>query len=637
MINHIVSYEIASIPIFIIIIMASVSRRLTKGRTNRILFWIVIMSLVAAVGDFLSYVVVQRFPLEDWQVTWVIAFNYVYFISRYSLSMLYIFFFYAVSHTWYRIAAFWKRLLISIPYGIIAVMYTANLWLHHLYDVTNESGYQRGDAVAVTAVIGSFYVVYGIVQLVKYRKYMEVSEWMSIGSIYVLNVVGILIQLFKENLVIESYFTALTILFLVLYVQKPEKQLDPNTGLPGCVAFQDTMKKIELTGEKVQVVIACIENADELSKFMGERVYSDYIHIVDQEINEYARKEKIPCEFYYEEPGMLFFILEDTSYNPVQGIPAIRERVQKATADFPDTGMRVALKVVTAQFPGEVPTVDGVTHLAQRMVRYASEKIYYHAPQIIEQRNYQIEQHFDDIYRRSVNEGGFETGYAPVYSCAEGKHLFAWAVYRINDPEYGQIDQETVEMIARDRGALGMLEEHIIEQTFSYVGSGAMSTQGLSYIVIRLSSSLAMQKNFTDHIWNMRSKYNLHAEQICFAFTELGDQDASAGLLDNIKKLTLQGYRVALDGYGNGSLNIRRISELSVNTVRLDQSLIDEMELPGGEAVLRGMIGMLQSIPLTVVVPGVDDEKTRDRLLDMGCDLMMGKLFVMETSEHRDF
>ena len=132
-------------------------------------------------------------------------------------------------------------------------------------------------------------------------------------------------------------------------------------------------------------------------------------------------------------------------------------------------------------------------------------------------------------------------------------------------------------------------------------------------------------------------RYASKSSKICFAFTELGDQDASAGLLDNIKKLTLQGYRVALDGYGNGSLNIRRISELSVNTVRLDQSLIDEMELPGGEAVLRGMIGMLQSIPLTVVVPGVDDEKTRDRLLDMGCDLMMGKLFVMETSEHRDF
>lgn len=50
MVNHIISYEIAAIPIFVIIIMASISRRLTKGRINRILFWIVIMSLFSTVS-----------------------------------------------------------------------------------------------------------------------------------------------------------------------------------------------------------------------------------------------------------------------------------------------------------------------------------------------------------------------------------------------------------------------------------------------------------------------------------------------------------------------------------------------------------------------------------------------------------
>ncbi|MBQ6442041.1 MAG: hypothetical protein IJJ13_05565 [Lachnospiraceae bacterium] len=77
----------------------------------------------------------------------------------------------------------------------------------------------------------------------------------------------------------------------------------------------------EIASIPIFIIIIMASVSRRLTK-MGERVYSDYIHIVDQEINEYARKEKIPCEFYYEEPGMLFFILEDTSYNPVQGIPA---------------------------------------------------------------------------------------------------------------------------------------------------------------------------------------------------------------------------------------------------------------------------------------------------------------------------
>ena len=54
------------------------------------------------------------------------------------------------------------------------------------------------------------------------------------------------------------------------------------------------------------------------------------------------------------------------------------------------------------------------------------------------------------------------------------------------------------------------------------------------------------------------------------------------------------------------------------------------MELAGGEAILRGTIGMLKSVPLEVVATGVDDERTKEKLLDMGCDLLMGELFALD-------
>ncbi|MBQ3785711.1 MAG: EAL domain-containing protein [Lachnospiraceae bacterium] len=110
----------------------------------------------------------------------------------------------------------------------------------------------------------------------------------------------------------------------------------------------------------------------------------------------------------------------------------------------------------------------------------------------------------------------------------------------------------------------------------------------------------------------------------------MANSGSMEGLMDNIKKLSLQGYRISLEGYGSGEVNIRRLSELSVSTVTLDRSLVDEMELAGGEAILRGTIGMLKSVPLEVVATGVDDERTKEKLLDMGCDLLMGELFVLD-------
>nr|MCR4797765.1 EAL domain-containing protein [Lachnospiraceae bacterium] len=124
----------------------------------------------------------------------------------------------------------------------------------------------------------------------------------------------------------------------------------------------------------------------------------------------------------------------------------------------------------------------------------------------------------------------------------------------------------------------------------------------------------------------------VHPEQICFTFTEIGDRDSGDGLMDNIKKLSLQGYGIALDGYGNGklNLNIRRISGISIKFVRLDKILIDEMHKEGGKEVLSETISVLKSVPFSVVAPGVDDEKTKVELLEMGCDLMMGDLFTID-------
>ncbi|MBQ3785712.1 MAG: hypothetical protein II799_00385, partial [Lachnospiraceae bacterium] len=486
--------------------IATVSRRLTKGRSNKLLFAIIIFSLCAAACDFLNYAVVWYYPLEQWKVTWVFLWNYGYFIFRYSLTMLYIFFFYSVSHTWFKIKDLWKKILIALPCIIILVMYTANLWLGNLYSVNAETGYHRGSGIAITAVLGSVYLIYGIVLLVVDKKYMELSEWLSVGSIFAFNILGIIIQGLKDNLIIESYFTAISILFLVLYVQKPEQQLDLDTGLPCFYAFRDTIKRIELTGQKVQVVMAFIENADELNKFMGDEAYLRYIHVVERAIAAYARAERLSYEFYFDEPGVFYLVLDDVSYNPVQGISDVRDRVQRETKEMSDTGVRVVLKVVTVKFPEEVDTADSLIHLSQRFLRYTSQKIFYHAPQIIDQRNYQIERRFDEIYKRTTDGQGIKMFYRPVWSESQKKSIFAEAGFSIIDDEFGEIDGDTVKSIARIRGAISVLEKYLLEQVFSFVGSGAMTRAGLDHIVINLSPALAMQKTFTDQIWNLRSQ-----------------------------------------------------------------------------------------------------------------------------------
>lgn len=633
--NYNISYEVASIPIFLILIVASISRKLTKGKTNTILLWIIVVSFIAVSVDFISQIINRRLPLDNNGILGVFVCNLIYIPSRHFCNLLYILFFYAATRTWYRIREWWKKLLLILPFAFLLSLYIGNIWLHNMYYVTAKEGYQRGPGVPLVVAPTAFYMVFGLILLFKRKKLLTKSEWWAVASIYILNIVGVLVQAVDETLVIESYFTAITVLFLALYVQKPEKQIDLNTGLSGYVAFKDTMRKIEMTGQKIQVVIACIENADELKKFMGDKPFVSYLHSIDRAVFDYAKKEKLTYELFFEEPGTFYLILDDIKFNPVQGIPEIRETVRKGSGSLYDTGMRVNLKTMIIKFPEEINTVKGVTQLSHSFVRFTSQKILYHAPQIAEQTNYKIEQDFDGIMDRAMKEGTLLIDYMPVWSAKEERIVFGEAAARIEDPDFGEIDEETLISAADARGLSTVLETYVLEQVFSYVGSGGMTKDGFTYITLKLSTMLGMQKSFTDRIWNLRGQYNVHPEQICFAVAETENEEFSAGLSENIKKLLLQGYRISLDGYGNGYLNIKHLSEYKISAVKLDKSIIEEVESDGGKAVLSGTIKMLQGIPLHVVAPGVDDEKTKEMLLEMGCEYMMGKLFKTEAKEEQ--
>ena len=102
---------------------------------------------------------------------------------------------------------------------------------------------------------------------------------------------------------------------------------------------------------------------------------------------------------------------------------------------------------------------------------------------------------------------------------------------------------------------------------------------------------------------------------------------------NNIKKLALQGYKLALDGYGNGYANIKHLVELPFSLVRLDTSMVAQATDEGEKALLAGMIQMLKNIPLEVVVDGVDAKETKEMLASMGCDLMQGEFFKEQGSE----
>ena len=58
--------------------------------------------------------------------------------------------------------------------------------------------------------------------------------------------------------------------------------------------------------------------------------------------------------------------------------------------------------------------------------------------------------------------------------------------------------------------------------------------------------------------------------------------------------------------------------------IKIDKSMVDEMDTENGRMILRHTVQMMQSINKRLVVEGAETQEAVDALKDIGCDYIQG-------------
>ena len=87
------------------------------------------------------------------------------------------------------------------------------------------------------------------------------------------------------------------------------------------------------------------------------------------------------------------------------------------------------------------------------------------------------------------------------------------------------------------------------------------------------------------------------------------------------------GVRIAVDDFGTGYSSLSYLRRLPVDEVKIDKSFVLGLASDLGDlAVVRAIVDLGHSLGLTVVAEGVEEDATRDQLVEMGCDIAQGYL-----------
>jgi EAL domain-containing protein (putative c-di-GMP-specific phosphodiesterase class I) len=173
---------------------------------------------------------------------------------------------------------------------------------------------------------------------------------------------------------------------------------------------------------------------------------------------------------------------------------------------------------------------------------------------------------------------------------------------------------------------LGRLQE-LGQRIRDKVAEGAsMAPPGVSICVNLHALDLT-----TEHLYLPQSPLSRIAERVILEVAERADLYRVDHLPARIRRLRELGYRIAVDDLGASHAGLSSFRQLGPDLVKLDISLIRDVDNSAAKAnLVRSMITLCtQDLGMRVVCEGVETEGERDTLQAAGADLLQGYLFGM--------
>jgi EAL domain-containing protein (putative c-di-GMP-specific phosphodiesterase class I) len=104
---------------------------------------------------------------------------------------------------------------------------------------------------------------------------------------------------------------------------------------------------------------------------------------------------------------------------------------------------------------------------------------------------------------------------------------------------------------------------------------------------------------------------------------------------DLLHELSTEGFSLAIDDFGTGYSSLAHLSRLPAGILKLDKSLIDDLESSlTTQTMLENIIRMAHDLDKIVVVEGVESAEQLQILKRLGCDQAQGFYLSRPLSQH---
>lgn len=215
--------------------------------------------------------------------------------------------------------------------------------------------------------------------------------------------------------------------------------------------------------------------------------------------------------------------------------------------------------------------------------------------------------------------------YQPQY-ITEGKKLRGFeTLIRCRKPDGSIVSPAMFIPAAEKTNLITEIDDYVLRRAMTEM-KPVLEASGNSFVVsINVSAKNIATENFAQKINQLIEEIQFPAENLEIEITEYSFAESREITIDNILTLRTLGVQIALDDFGTGYTSIAQLMKLPVSLLKIDKSLIDELENdPVMSDMVDSIIYMGHIMDCEVISEGVENENQLEILKDHKCDFIQG-------------
>jgi diguanylate cyclase (GGDEF)-like protein/PAS domain S-box-containing protein len=229
--------------------------------------------------------------------------------------------------------------------------------------------------------------------------------------------------------------------------------------------------------------------------------------------------------------------------------------------------------------------------------------------------------------RVALENQQYQLYYQPKINIPTGRIEGVEALLRWRDPERGLVSPAEFLPILESTGMIVAVGEWVLGQAADDCRRWQSARLHPVRIAVNCSPLQLRRRGFADQVLQTLDGWDRDGWGIDLEITESLLIDPDSSQVHRLRALRDAGVRVAIDDFGTGYSSLSRISDLPVDTLKIDRSFI--MGLPHDRSAARLVpiiVGLARAFDLVTVAEGVETREQLDFLARAGCDQSQGYL-----------